>query len=350
MPSTPRTRSRRTLVRSLGVASILVIMAVVAACSSAAAPVSRSLAGVGPAGPADAGAGIAVPAVGPGEVPAAGAAATAAPADAVANGGTGTGAGATSPGVVTNTTYIVRTGSLTMEVPVVRDALLRARTAILGLGGYISGSVESNSSDRAMASVTYRIPADRWENALDALRGIATKVDDLKTDSTEVTGQVLDLGARLDNLRVTESALQAIMAKATKIQDILDVQNQLTAVQGQIEELSTQQAHLKDQAAMSSLTVLFQAPPPAAVKETSKGWDPGAEFDRAAAQLLGLGQGLATVAIWIAVVCLPILFGLLVVLLVLAFLVRRIPWRSSSPVGPAGPPDQAGPPAPAGAV
>ena len=345
LPRSPRVVNRGVVTRGTvarGIA-VLALLALVAACSSASAPAFRSVGvGVGVSGPASVGTGQAAgPATLPEAIAAPSAAASAAPASA-SGGSSGSAAVA-----LVDTPYIVRTGSLTIEVPVVDDALLKARTAIVGLGGYISGSQESNSGDRSMASVTYRIPADRWEAALDALRGIATKVDSLTTDSTEVTGQVLDLGARIDNLRVTETALQAVMTKATKIQDILDVQNQLTTVQGQIEELTTEQNHLKDQAAMSSLTVLFQAPPPAAVRETSNGWDPGAQFDQAAAQLLALGQGLATIGIWSAVVGLPILVGLLLVLLLLAVLARRIPWRASRPAGPSAP---SGPSAQTGAV
>lgn len=230
--------------------------------------------------------------------------------------------------------YIVKTGSMTIEVKAIDPALLSARSAITGLGGYISGSQESADGDHTMASVTYRFPADRWEDAIDAVRGLSTKVVDLKTSSDEVTGQVIDLGARIDNLRSTETALQAIMAKATKIQDILDVQNQLTGVQGQIEELSAQQAHLKDQAAMSTLAVTYQLPAVPVANEAAKGWDAGAEFDRATAQLIGFGQTLATAGIWFVIVVLPVLLLVAIAGVLLGLVVRRL----LPPPHPQGPP------------
>ena len=121
------------------------------------------------------------------------------------------------------------------------------------------------------------------------------------------------------------------MAKATKISDILEVQNQLTAVQGQIEQLSTQEARLRDQASLATLTVLFQTPATAVVKEVSKGWDFGAELDKAAGQLLSVGQVLATVGVWLVVVGLPVFGATILFLLVFLFLARRIgrllaPW------------------------
>jgi hypothetical protein len=240
---------------------------------------------------------------------------------------------------------IVRTGTMTVEVTSIDPALLKARTAIAGLGGYVSASDQANDGDRTLASVTYRFPSARWEDAQTEIRALATKVVSAKTGSAEVTGEVLDLGARIANLRATEQALQAIMAKATKISDILEVQSQLTGVQGQIEQLSTAEAHLRDQASLATLTVLFQTPAIAVVNEVSKGWDLGAELDKAAGQLLSVGQVLATAGVWFAIVGLPVFGGTILFLLVLLFIGRRFgrllaPWlrRYSATPDVAGPP------------
>jgi Domain of unknown function (DUF4349) len=306
------------------------------ACASAAGPAPRlDAGGAAPNGAASGGA--------QGVFGGPAAAASAAPAAVGVGSTTAGGSGGSAPGdVPTDQSFIVKTGSLTIEVPAIDPALLRARTAIVGLGGYISGSDQTTENDQVIASVTYRFPAARWEDALDAIRGLATKVVGLKTDSTEVTGQVIDLGARIDNLRATELALQGIMVKALKIQDILDVQSQLTGVQGQIEELSTQEAHLKDRASLSTLTVLFQLPVITAIKETTKGWDPGVEFDRAVSQILGFGQGVATAGIWFAVVVLPVLIVLVLLLLILGAIMRRFGLRLIPPPMPPVPPTIAG--------
>jgi Domain of unknown function (DUF4349) len=260
--------------------------------------------------------------------------ATAAPAPASGGSADGGGQASAAPGqqdTSPDVNLIIRMGSMTVEVPSIDPALLRARTAIAGLGGYISASDQSTDGDRIIASVTYRFPSAKWEDAQTAIREIATKVVSAKTGSSEVTGQVLDIGARIANLRATEQALQAIMAKATRIPDILEVQNQLTGVQGQIEQLSTQEAHLRDQASLATLTVLFQTPAVAVVQEVSKGWDFGAELDKAAAQLLSVGQVMATAGVWLVVVGLPVFGGTILFLLILLtvgrWLLRRMaPW------------------------
>ncbi len=231
---------------------------------------------------------------------------------------------------------IVRTGQLDLQVPDLDTAIRDAESAVAAVGGYVAGSQRSGEADAASASVMFRIPAARWTEALDALRKLGTKVLAEQTSSQEVTAQVVDLGARLANLRVTETALQGIMDKATKIPDVLAVQEQLTGVRQQIEELTAQQQTLQDQAALGTLTVNFTPPPAVAVTQVREGWDPAREIDQAAAALVGLGQGLAGAGIWLLIVGVPIFLAVGLLALVALVVVRRI--RRGSLPGAAVPP------------
>jgi Domain of unknown function (DUF4349) len=125
---------------------------------------------------------------------------------------------------------IIRTGQLTIEVGDLEAAVAQARARVVEAGGFVSGSDQTAGGDDATASVTFRIPADRWDEALAAVRGLAIATRNLHVETEAVTSQVIDLGARITNLLATEAALQAIMVKATKIPDVLDVQAKLTDV------------------------------------------------------------------------------------------------------------------------
>lgn len=228
---------------------------------------------------------------------------------------------------------IVRTGHLSLEVAVLDEALADAEAAVTAAGGYVAASERSGDGERAAASVTYRIPVERWGTALAALRAVGTKVLAEQTASEEVTSQVADLGARLLNLRATEAALQEIMDKATRIPDILEVQAQLTAVREEIERLTAQQRVLEERAALATLTVGFSLPPVVAVVQVQEAWDPGAEVDRAAATLVGLGQGLASAAIWAGIVLLPLAVLLAACVGAAWLAARRV--RPRAPAGPA---------------
>jgi len=274
-----------------------------------------------------------------GSGPMASAAASAAPAAPDGESGGGDGVGAP-----VDEAKIIRTGTIDLEVADVAVSLTAARDGIRALGGYIGASATQSDGESPIASVTYRIPVERWEEALDLLRGISgpgTKVVAERTDAVEVTGQIVDLEARIKNLRASETALQAIAAEAVRVSDVLEVQAQLTQVRGEIEQLTAQLANLENQTSYATLTATYRAPV-VAVDVAQGDWDPRAVVDEASASLIDVLQALTTAGIWFAIVWLPILLVVGVVAGVVAFVVRRM--RRAGPSGPSGPiaPPEAG--------
>jgi hypothetical protein len=212
---------------------------------------------------------------------------------------------------------IVRTGELTLQVQDLAAAVRGGDATVTRAGGYISDSTQSGVGGDATARTTYRIPSAAWPSTLAALHGLASTVvsESIKTD--EVTGQVVDLTARIANLRATEAALQAIMARAAKISDVLDVQSQLTTTRGEIERLVADKAHLVDQASYGSLAVTYRLPvvaPPKATSVPAKGWDPADDVSAASDKLVRIGQTSTSIGIWLAIVGLPIVIGAAILL------------------------------------
>ena len=219
---------------------------------------------------------------------------------------------------------IIKTGSITIQAAELDPALADATTVILGLGGYASGSERSGDGDDAQASTTFRVPSARWDEALVAIRGIGEKVLDERSETVDVTGQVVDIEARMRNLETTERAFQSIMDRATAIDDVLQVQERLTNVRGEIEELASRAGHLREQAAMSTLEVTFSIKPAPVIARQEARFDPGTETEAATAQLVGVLQALATAGIWFAIVWLPILVGGGLLAVVAVIVVRRL--------------------------
>ena len=247
--------------------------------------------------------------------PSAAPAATAAPAEAP-----------NDVGNLVDDAKIVRTGSIELQVTDVAKAILTARDGIRDMGGYIGASQTSAVDDEPYATITYRIPVDRWEDALDLLRGLtgqATKVISEQTQAVEVTGAVVDLEARIRNLRASEAALQGIASKATRVSDVLEVQAQLTTVRGEIEQLNAQLKDLNDRAAYATLTASFSTKV-VAVEAAAKGWEPARVVDEATASLVDILQALTTAGIWFAIVWLPILVGLALIGLAAGVILRRL--------------------------
>ena len=240
---------------------------------------------------------------------------------------------------------IIRTGSMDLEVTDVAAAVSKARSAILAMGGYVGASNAGTNGDTPFAEISYRIPADRWEDALADLRtlgGLTTKIVSEQTQAAEVTSQVVDLEARIRNLQSSETAFQGIAARATKISDVLEIQAQLTAVRGQIEQLTAQLKDLNDRAAFATLTARF-AVPVVAVQVAQSEWEPGTAIDEASASLISTLQGLTDAGIWFVIVWLPILLVLGVFAAIGLAIARRmgVGRRDVRPPAPPAPPAEA---------
>ena len=227
---------------------------------------------------------------------------------------------------------IVKTGEVTLEVANVGEALGLVRAMAVELGGYVGGSQAGTLDDRA--TLTLRIPAAAFEDALARLHGMEAELVAETTREQDVTGQVVDLDARIENLEASEASYRELVARAERVEDILAVQSRLDQVRGEIEQLTAQLEALEGQAALSTLTITL-LPRATPVATTAAAWDPAAQLDRALASLVGIGQGLLDGLIWFTVVWLPVLMVLAVIgLLALRGVLevrRRVPGAATPP-------------------
>jgi uncharacterized protein DUF4349 len=232
---------------------------------------------------------------------------------------------------------VIKSGDISIQAASIGTAVQKVTDAITALGGYVSASSRSGTAADASASVTFRVPAARWEAALTAARGAGDALIDEQTRTDDVTGDVVDLEARIRNLQATETAVEAIMAKAGTIDDVLTVESQLSDVRGDIEQLTAKAADLRGRAAYSTLIVHVGVKPTPVARNPKPAFDPAQEADAATSRLVRILQRVATVGIWVAIVWLPIV-GALALVGGIGFLVARR-FRRAFGGGVAGPGD-----------
>ena len=210
---------------------------------------------------------------------------------------------------------VVRYGNISLEVSDAEASLKSITELISANGGYLSGSSRYGQDDQLYVSATFRVPATNFDSVMSALR---EQGDVLSEDvsSYEVTMQLVDLEARLKNLRASETAFLALLDRASSVSDIVAVQAELSRVQGDIEAFEAQRAALADQVEMSSINVSLTLPV-SPVDAASGDFDLGYEISNALANLINVGRAVITAAINIVVIGIPIavigaLFGSLI--------------------------------------
>jgi hypothetical protein len=137
-----------------------------------------------------------------------------------------------------------------------------------------------------------------------ALRAEGTVLSE-QISTYEVTMQLVDLEARLRNLRASETALLDLMTQATTVSDVLAVQTQLTSVRSDIESYDAQRAALADQVAMTTISVTISQIG-SSIGNATNGFDLGKEVSLAIANLISVGRTVIVAAINLVIVVLPI--------------------------------------------
>jgi hypothetical protein len=251
---------------------------------------------------------------------------------------------------------IIRTVTMTIAVKDVQATFQQVEQLAAEQQGYLSGSQIRQDGDRLTATMTLRVPADpaTYQATLERLRGIAERVVDEQSQAQDVTEEYVDLDARLRTLKASEESLLALLGKAQKVEDILQIQRELTNVRSQIEQIQGRKQVLERRADLATITLTIRE----AASFTRPGWSPGSTFEEAVRALGSALRGLTTFAIWLVVFS-PIWVSVLVIayfaLKLLIVLARRL-FRSPTPRArtaagssppPATPTSPAGPEAPA---
>ena len=161
-----------------------------------------------------------------------------------------------SPVVNTPDRKVITTGSLDVFVDDVEAAVENIRGIAGRLGGFVGNvQVYEVSTDTKAASMAVRVPATRFQEAMVDIKKLASKVERESVDSQDVTGQVVDVEARLRNLRAEEAQYVKIMEDAETVEDTLQVAAHLSRVRGEIEILASQLTSLQNQVVMATINV-----------------------------------------------------------------------------------------------
>jgi hypothetical protein len=128
------------------------------------------------------------------------------------------------------------------------------------------------------------------------------KLTSLHESVQDVTNDYIDTQSRLTNLRGEQQRLLTLLSNTTALGDIIAVEDKLTDVEGQIEDIEAHLNALKNQTTFYTVTIGLQPvatitpPPPSSIP-----WSFGQVLHDAWAAALGFGQGLATLLIWLAI-------------------------------------------------
>ena len=186
-------------------------------------------------------------------------------------------------GIVGQPTKVMTTGTIDLALGTdpLQPAVTRLTTIATGAGGFVAKSDlqvgQPSAAIPSSATLVLQVPQFAFTTVLTQVRAIA-KVTSMTSTSTDVTGEYVDLQARVDALQASRQQYLTILGKATSIGDTLSVQSQLDTIQSQIDQLQGQLNLLAGQTTYATLTVSLsqsghRSPlPPATQSGISRAW------------------------------------------------------------------------------
>lgn len=140
------------------------------------------------------------------------------------------------------------------------DGVVRQVEAIAGQrGGWVESADIVGEAGYRTATINVRVPADRFNDAMQTLRGLG-RVTDEGVSSTDVTDRLIDNEARMEAWRVQEERLIVLLENAATVEDVIDIERRISEVRADIESVAATQRNLENRVAASLIRVNLHLP------------------------------------------------------------------------------------------
>ena len=201
---------------------------------------------------------------------------------------------------------IIKTGSLSVEVDKYDETEIRISEIVKRYNGFIANSKSSqNSSGNKSGTITVKVPADKFD-ALISDVSKAGKVMNQNIQANDVTEEYVDLEARVKTQKELEQRLLKLLnEKATRLSDVIEVEEKLASVRQKIESVEGRMKLLKSQSDLSTLIINVYEP---SMISTSSGGGFFYELGQAIKKGLSGFTNVLAVSITILIAIIPILF------------------------------------------
>lgn len=155
---------------------------------------------------------------------------------------------------------VIFTASLVVETTTYDKSIETLETMIEDFSGYIQDSnVETSTSYQSssklrVATYSIRIPSGKLKEFLSKTGNIGNIILN-SSKGEDVTDQFFDTKAHLDTLTIQEERLLELLKKATTLKDILDLEDRISQVRYEIEQLTGSLNKLTSLIDLSTVTI-----------------------------------------------------------------------------------------------
>lgn len=154
---------------------------------------------------------------------------------------------------------IIRTASIALTSKNPAAVSEKAQALTESVGGVVFGQ-EASLGDDATVTLTLKVPPAKLSGFLVDLAKLGTEVS-RSQNSEDVTGQVVDLDARIAAARISVDRVRGFLNETKNVGELAGIEAELTRRETQLEVLIGQQRTLGDRVAMATVTLNISEKP-----------------------------------------------------------------------------------------
>ncbi|MDB5147565.1 MAG: hypothetical protein JWQ57_1585 [Mucilaginibacter sp.] len=154
---------------------------------------------------------------------------------------------------------IIKEGDIRFETGNPKAARQNIVSSLKKLGGYLAEENETNGGETNQKeySLKIRVPSKNFDAFLNNLTSSTDHIDSKNIHTRDVTTQFIDVRAQISNNKQLEQRYLQLAAKATKMSDLLAIEDKLADIRTTIDSAQGQLNYLSSQVSYSSLDISF---------------------------------------------------------------------------------------------
>jgi len=158
---------------------------------------------------------------------------------------------------------IIKSAVVSVEVAkgTFEESMVKVTKTAELMGGYVSTTESYSDTDGKLTSgrIIIRVPGEKFNTAIDDIKK-AGELKSISITGQDVTQEYVDLESRLKNFVAQEKILLDLMNKSTNVKDSIEVQKELSNVQGEMEVIKGRMNYLDNLVGFSTVDVYIAEP------------------------------------------------------------------------------------------
>ena len=152
---------------------------------------------------------------------------------------------------------IIKTAQLRFETPDMAKTAANIQSAVSKYNATVQQDFEGNVNNAVSKRMTIRVPSKNFNLFLDEISKGVSYFDEKEISARDVTEEYIDVEARIKTKKQLEVRYLELLKKATKVSEMLEIEQQLSQIREEIEAKEGRLKYLQSQVSMSTVTVEF---------------------------------------------------------------------------------------------